>query len=136
MRTTRELADMNTVAVVDDDQAVRNSLKFSLELDGFSVRTFTVGGDLLSSSIPHRYACLIIDQNLPGITGLDLIEKLRQRRISAPAILTTTQPSATLIARAKRAGVVIVEKPLLGNVLVDKIREVCASRDNGKTEVS
>jgi two-component system response regulator FixJ len=118
-------ANSNAVVVVDDNYAVRNSLKFSLEVEGFPVRTFACGGDPLGSSLPHRYACLVVDQNLPGMSGLDLIARLRTRNISAPAILTTTNPSATLIERAKRAGVHIVEKPLLGNVLVDEIREIC-----------
>jgi two-component system response regulator FixJ len=123
------------VVVVDDDRAVRNSLKFSLEIEGFSVRTFACGGDLLGSSLPHRYACLVVDQNLPGISGLDLIARLRERNISTPAILITTNPSTTLIKRAKQAGVRIVEKPLLGNVLVDQIREICAQTDKGQEEV-
>jgi two-component system response regulator FixJ len=119
----------NVVVVVDDDHPVRNSLNFSLEIEGFSVRTFACGGDLLGSSLPHRYACLVIDQVLPGMSGLDLIEKLRERNISVPAILITTNPSATLIERAKGAGVRIVEKPLLGNALIDQIRRIFSQMD-------
>jgi|SRR4051812_20637181 len=134
MQALRNAENKNTVVVVDDDRAVRNSLKFSLEIEGYAVRAFAVGGELLSSSLPHRYSCLVIDQNLPGMTGLELVAQLRQRRILTPAILTTTNPSPTLVDRAKHAGVSIVEKPLLGNILVDKIREICALRGDGKAE--
>jgi two-component system, LuxR family, response regulator FixJ len=134
MQKSGETMAENAVVVVDDDRAVRNSLKFSLEIEGFSVRIFAAGGELLGSSLPHRYACLVIDQTLPGMNGLELVARLRERRILAPVILTTTHPSATLIERARRAGVAIVEKPLLGNVLVDKIREICTRHDGKNTE--
>jgi two-component system response regulator FixJ len=127
-------AQANTIAVVDDDRAVRNSLKFALEVEGYSVRAFAVGGDLLGSSIPHRYDCLVIDQDLPGMSGLELIARLRERRIDAPAILTTTNPTAAVIKGAKQAGIAVLEKPLLGNILIDKIHEICSHRGNGKEE--
>jgi two-component system, LuxR family, response regulator FixJ len=58
------------------------------------------------------------------MNGLDLITLLRARRFAAPAILITSHPSPSLRARAHKAGVPIVEKPLLGNALLDKIRDV------------
>jgi len=136
MQKAREVEHKHTVVVVDDDSAVRDSLKFSLEIEGFSVRAFAVGGDLLGSSLPHRYACLVIDQNLPGMTGLELVARLRERHILTPAILTTTNPTGALTARARNAGVSIIEKPLLGNVLIDKIREFCAPRGASQLEAS
>ena len=62
---------------------------------------------------------------MPGLTGMDLIAKLRQHNVLTPAILILTQPNAALTARAKLAQIDIVEKPLLGNALVDRIREAC-----------
>jgi two-component system, LuxR family, response regulator FixJ len=117
------------VIVIDDDRAVRNSLKFSLELEGFSVCTYGCGGDLLGSPAAFAGACLVVDQNMPGMTGLDLIARLRARNVSTPAILITTHPSARLKERAAKAHVPIVEKPLLGNGLVDTIRDACAPQN-------
>jgi FixJ family two-component response regulator len=114
------------VIVIDDDRAVRNSLKFSLELEGFSVHAYACGGDLWGSPVGLSCACLVVDQNMPGMTGLDLIARLRARNVSTPAILITTHPSARLKERAAQARVPIVEKPLLGNGLVDSIRDACA----------
>ena len=116
------------VIVIDDDPAVRNSLKFSLEIEGFTVRSYATGPELLSDGDLAFCSCLIVDQNMPGMSGLDLIALLRARHVSAPAILITTHPSLWLRERAQKAGIPIVEKPLLGNALVDKIGDVLSDR--------
>ena len=114
------------ITVVDDDPAVCNSLKFSLELEGFTVRAYRSADDLLSSGKLDGCSCYVIDQRMPGMSGMDLIAKLRDSQIATPAILIMSQsPSNALSARAAKAHVSIVEKPLLGNALVDKIREAC-----------
>jgi two-component system response regulator FixJ len=110
------------VAIVDDDLAVRNSLKFSLEAEGFNVRTYSGAPDLLCDPGIADCGCIIIDQNMPVMSGLDAVASLRGRSVSIPVILITTQPSEALMRRAASAGVLIVEKPLLGNALVDRIR--------------
>jgi len=112
------------VVVVEDDPAVRGSLKFSLELEGFAVRTYGSGLEFFLSG-DHACDCFVIDQRMPGMNGMDLIGKLRERKVMTPAILIISHPHAALSARAAAAGVSIVEKPLLGNALVDKIREAC-----------
>ena len=113
------------IIVVDDDPAVCNSLKFSLELEGFTVRSYRSAGELLDAAAPADCNCYVIDQRMPGMSGMDLIAKLRERQIATPAILIISQPNDLLSARAARAGVPIVEKPLLSNTLVDAIREAC-----------
>src|SRR5262245_12948019 len=112
------------VIIIDDDLAVRNSLKFSLEIEGLTVRSYAAGAELLSADDLALCSCLIVDQNMPGMNGLDLIALLRARHFAAPAILITSHPSPSLRDRAQKAGVPIVEKPLLGNALLDKIRDV------------
>lgn len=118
-------ADGPVVAVVDDDPAVCNSLKFSLELEGFTVRTYGSGAELLHANGLTACNCFVVDQRMPAMSGLEVIQKLRERRVSAPAILITSHPNAALSARAAMADIPIVEKPLLGNTLADKIREAC-----------
>jgi FixJ family two-component response regulator len=80
------------VIVVDGDTAVRNSLKFSLEIEGFAVLAYRCAADLLDSSDPPDCGCFVVDQILPGMIGLDLIAKLRERRILAPAISSPVTP--------------------------------------------
>src|SRR5215469_12378165 len=110
------------VIVVDDDAAVRGSLKFALEIEGFAVRAYAGGDELMGDAALSDCACFIIDQKLPGMNGLDVVATLRRQRITTPAILITSQPTAILLASAARAGVPIVEKPLLGNALIDCVR--------------
>jgi FixJ family two-component response regulator len=112
------------VAVVDDDPAVRHSLKFSLEIEGFRVGIFASADELLQEDDLARFGCLIIDEHMPGIGGLELVARLRARQIAAPAILITSHPSKVLAERARKAAVPIVEKPLLGNALLEGIRSL------------
>ena len=114
------------VIVLDDDLAVRNSLSFSLQIEGFSVRAYASGADLLEASELPRFGCLVVDYFLPGMNGLDVLRKLRERMVTLPALLVTSHPSETVRKQAAQAGVTIVEKPLLGNVLVDGIRDALA----------
>jgi two-component system, LuxR family, response regulator FixJ len=115
------------VGIVDDDPAVRNSLKFSLEIEGFAVGVYANAEELLTENDLSRFRCLVIDQHMPGLSGLDLVTKLRERRVAVPVILITTHPSRAVAARAEKAAVPIVEKPLLGNALLDEIRSLMAS---------
>ena len=126
MRTGQELSTPALVVVIDDDIAVRTSLKFLLELEGLVVHSYASAAEFLSTDDGSRCSCLVVDQHMPGMSGLDLIAQLRTRHASAPAILITSDPSAFLRERARKAAVTIVEKPLLGNVLSDKIRDAVA----------
>ena len=115
-------ADRPLVVVVDDDPAVCNSLKFSLELEGFTVWTFFGGAELLAVPDLPRQGCLVIDYSMPEMNGLELLAQLRRRNICMPAILVTTHPSNLVRRSARVAGAPLVEKPFLGNALVETIR--------------
>lgn len=114
------------VAVVDDDPAVCNSLKFSLELEGFAVRTYRSGRELLADDAVNLCNCFVVDQRMPGMSGMELIAQLRSRQIATPAILIVSDTNAGLRSRAAGADVPIVEKPFLGNSLIERIRAACA----------
>jgi FixJ family two-component response regulator len=117
-----------TIRIVDDDPAVLGSLRFSLEIEGYEVETFGSAEDFLGA-LPNANACLLIDQHLKNATGLDLIEEIRRHGNNSPIVLITGQPSAAVQRRAAAAGVPIVEKPFLGNTLIDTIRSVMAHAD-------
>jgi two-component system, LuxR family, response regulator FixJ len=114
------------IAVVDDDPAVCSSLKFALELEGFAVRTYHNGAELMRTDDPEGFNCFVIDQRMPGMSGMELVEALRARQVLTPVILIVSHSNAALTARAQKAAVPIVEKPLLGNALVERIREACS----------
>lgn len=119
------------IAVIDDDEAVCSSLKFALELEGFRVRTFPGGTELLRAPDIAACECFVVDQRMPGMSGLELIGKLRERNIATPAILVISQPSVALSVRAANAHVAIVEKPLLGTALLDRIHEALLPAQSG-----
>jgi len=126
MANLRPVQAKPVVIIVDDDPAVRNSLKFSLELEGYTVHAYASGSAVLKDAASLAAMCLVVDQNMPEITGLDLVQLLSDERVAIPTILITTHPSQAVIERARKAGIPIVEKPLLGNVLLDAIKNASA----------
>jgi two-component system, LuxR family, response regulator FixJ len=128
MRTPRHgPAARGIVVIVDDDPAVCNALKFSLEIEGFAVRLYESGAELLNHYALSDCSCLVVDEKMPGIGGIELIVKLRQRDFAAPAILMTSGPNMALARHAATINVPIVEKPLLTDALLDLIRNACAT---------
>lgn len=119
-----------TVILVDDDQAVRNSLKFLLELEGLAVRAYCSPQKLLTEKNLPKYGCLVLDFKLPEMNGLQLLKELRLRKVGLPALLITSNPSLALRREASEAGVKVVEKPLFGDTLVEGIHS--ALNDQGK----
>jgi FixJ family two-component response regulator len=117
--------DARRLVIVDDDLAVCNSLKFSFELEGFVVHTYASATDFLNDAGFAGCDCFVIDQRMPGLSGMELIAKLRDLRVRTPAILLISHPNPTVAARAAAAEIPIVEKPLLGDTLADKVCEAC-----------
>lgn len=113
----------HVLLVVDDDEGVRNSLKFLAEVEGFEVRAYSSAHELLREPVLPMSSCLVVDYHMPAMTGLELVAQLRNRRISIPAILITAAPTESIRIRAASAGVPILEKPLLGVRLMDFVRE-------------
>jgi two-component system, LuxR family, response regulator FixJ len=120
----RELTrPLPALIVVDDDAAVRHSLKFALEMDGFAVWLYADASEVLDEPNLPTYGCLLIDYYLPDLNGLELLAKLRRHGVALPALLTTGHPSIALRRRVRQAGIRLVEKPLLGDGLADMIRD-------------
>lgn len=129
METAAEAAlEKPIVIVVDDDPAVLKSLKFSLELEGFAVRTYADAVELLNEASLPASGCLVIDYHLPALNGLEVVRRLRSRQVGLPAVMITSYPSRTLREHAAAAGVPIVEKPLFNHALTDSIRAAMAQQ--------
>ena len=110
------------VILVDDDPAVTHAMQFSFDLEGLDVRSYRDGESLLANGALPESGCLVLDQNLPGMDGLSLLERLRANGVRLPAILITTNPRTALRDRAAAAGVPIIEKPLLTDALLTTVR--------------
>ena len=116
------------VDVIGGDLAVRHALKFWLELEGLTVRSYVSGAEFLEAGELTPCDCLIVDDKIPETSGLQLIADLRGLNFDAPAILVASQPTLALRKQAEKVGVSIVEKPLLGNGLLDTIRDATRGR--------
>ncbi len=114
-----------TVFVVDDDADVLVSLRFLLETDGFTVRTFRNGTALLNAIRAPGADCFVIDYKMPDMNGIDLASSLRKLDIQSPVILITGYPDAGISGRAAAAGVKdVMLKPLLEDSLIKRVRGV------------
>ena len=101
------------ILVIDDDAAVRQSLKFALEQEGLVVHVYESGEHLLSAPNLPQSACLVVDYVMPGMDGITLVERLRLRHVGLPAILITAKTSPAVRERALRSGFQqVLEKPL------------------------
>jgi two-component system, LuxR family, response regulator FixJ len=113
-------AEHRTVAVVDDDQAVRDSLRFLLEVIGYTVEIFASAAEFLLANV-RNFACLILDHHMPNMTGLELAERLRADGAVIPILLITGSPSPTITARAAGLGIKVLDKPPTDEALIDFI---------------
>lgn len=101
------------VAVIDDDNDVGDVLGGLLETMGYQVEVYRSGMDFLSGAQFDRLACLIVDQNMPKMTGLQMIESLSDRGINIPALLITGAHDADVARKAASLGMMtVLEKPM------------------------
>ncbi|WP_370867826.1 response regulator transcription factor [Phenylobacterium sp.] len=112
------------VVLLDDDAALRRALTFSLEIEGYRVKSSATGEDLMRQVLPEDRACLVLDYRLSGMSGLDVLQVLRDRAVALPAILITSNPTPEVRARAARLQAQVVEKPLLGDLLLGHIHQM------------
>jgi two-component system response regulator FixJ len=114
--------DMMIIHVVDDDEAVRDSLRFLLEQEGLAVRTYASAGDLLGVGLALA-GCVLTDFRMPVMDGLELQARLAERGIGLPVIVMTGHGDVPVAVRAMKAGAVdFLEKPFADGQLLDAVR--------------
>ena len=105
------------VFVVEDDEEVRVSTRTLLEASGYVVREFASGEDVIASGDAGAAGCLVLDQDLSGISGLELIRRLRADGVRTPAIMVSGN-GKQLVAAAARAGIdAVLHKPISAEAL-------------------
>ncbi|QGQ25981.1 response regulator transcription factor [Gimesia benthica] len=113
-----------TVFVVDDDPAIRKSLRWLIESVGLKVQTHELASEFLESYSPDHPGCLVLDVRIPGMSGLELQEKLRERGYDIPVIIVSGYGDVPMAVRAMKAGAVdFLEKPVSDQVLLDYIQK-------------
>jgi len=117
------MASNPVVFVVDDDDAVRESLAMSLKLAGHQVESFASAAAFLASGAPNRSGCLVTDIRMPDMDGIELQEELRKRNCSLPVIVITGHGDVPLAVRAMKAGAGdFLEKPFARDALLAAVR--------------
>lgn len=111
-----------TVLVLDDDTSVCRSLKRLISASGFQVQTFGKPSDLLASELPRSNACMVVDINLPEMTGVQMCEILKSSGRALPTILITgrTDPSVRSLT-ANSDAIALLFKPFDEEALLDAI---------------
>ncbi|MDH3451613.1 MAG: response regulator transcription factor [Gammaproteobacteria bacterium] len=116
------------VYVVDDDQSVRNSLQWLLESVGIRTRVFADARSFLDTYQPGSPGCLVLDVRMPGMSGLDLQQQLRELEIDVPVIIVTGHADVPMAIRAMKDGAVdFIEKPYSDQILLERIQAALAS---------
>lgn len=111
-----------TVHVVDDDEGVRESLRYLLEGEGMSVRTYGSAEALLGAELAPL-GCVLTDFHMPGIDGLQLQDRLVERGSRLPVIVMTAHGDVPVAVRAMKAGAMdFLEKPCDPSYLVEAVR--------------
>lgn len=125
------------VYIIDDDESVRHSLEFLLDVAGIRVRSFSSADAFLKSSPPLVGACVVTDVRMPGMSGVELAEELRSRAASIPVIVVTGHADVPLAIQAMKAGVAdFIEKPFDDEVMLAAIRNALARHSNDEAAVA
>ena len=114
-----------TIYIADDDKAVRDSLCAFLETCGYDVRAYADGDDFLRHADARRADCLLLDLDLPGASGRQVLEQLRASGVTTPAIVLTTN-GKRVGSRLQKANVLaVLSKPVAGEELLRWLEKAC-----------
>ncbi len=117
------MTNEQTVFIVEDDAAVRDSLGLLLGLQGFRTQSFRCAEDFLRIYQPSWAGCLLLDVRMPGMNGLELQESLRRQGLALPVIIMTAHGDITTVRTALKSGAVdFLEKPVDPAALLAAVR--------------
>jgi FixJ family two-component response regulator len=120
--TGADQRSQQTVYVIDDDEAVRDALGMLFRSVGYRVETYAAAADFLDGLDLERSGCLVLDVRLPGMSGLELHERLVSRHALLPVVFITGHGDVPMAVRAMKAGAVdFLEKPFNEQNLLDRV---------------
>jgi two-component system, LuxR family, response regulator FixJ len=123
-----------TVFVVDDDEAVRNSLRFLLKSVGLPTQTIASATEFLQSYQPSQPGCLVLDVRMPAMSGLELQQQLNLRGATIPVIFITGHGDIPMAVEAMQHGAFdFLQKPFRDQDLIDRIQKALAKDAKTRT---
>jgi len=123
------MSGKTVIHVVDDDAAMRDSLAFLLDVNGFQPKTYESANAFLSAAATGAASCVISDIRMPGLSGIELVRALKSRGEACPVILITGHGDVALAVEAMKAGAVdFIEKPFDDAALLSAIRTALDTR--------
>lgn len=126
--------EKGVVHVIDDDEALRESLAFLLRAAQIEVRTYASAVAFLEALPDARASCVITDVRMPGMSGIDLLRRLQELKIGMPVIVITGHGDVPLAVEAMKIGALdFLEKPFDDDVLLKSVRSALARQD-GETK--
>ena len=121
-----------TVHVIDDDEAMRDSLAFLLDVQGFNAKVHESAVAFLDALPDLSAGCIVTDIRMPDMTGLDLIRRLKDDGVNVPVVVMTGHGDVPLAVEAMKAGVVdFIEKPFSDEALIEAVRAALSYRQEG-----
>ena len=124
----------DTVHVIDDDEAARQSLAFLLDCAGLSVVAYESAADFLSAVPAMEHGCIVTDVRMPEMSGVELIGRLKALGVPDPVIVITGHADVPLAIQAMKAGVAdFIEKPFSDDAILGAVRAALA-RDSDRNQ--
>lgn len=118
------MAANSTVHIIDDDNPVRESLLALVQMKGLQVKGYSSAESFLANLQPSDTGCVVCDVRMPGLTGLQLLEKMAERKSTLPVIIITAFADVPTAVRAMQAGAVtFLEKPAAEGDLIAAIQQ-------------
>ena len=123
------------IAIVDDDAGLRRTLRRMLESSAVQVETFCSAGEFLTYRDAGRVDCAVVDVEMPGVSGLSLLEQMRKDGIDVPVIIMSGRADVSLAVKAIKAGAAdFIEKPFHRSTLLNSIRHVVLQDSAGQMQ--
>jgi two-component system response regulator FixJ len=123
-------SDQAEVHIIDDDDAVRDSLTFLFHTAGIKVRSYPSAAAFLDAVAGAQLKCVITDVRMPGMSGIDLLRRLRELKIEVPVIVITGHGDVPLAVEAMKIGAVdFLEKPFDDDALLASVRSALKRQD-------
>jgi len=120
------------VHVIDDDDAVRQSLAFVLQTARMAVRTYESANAFLSALPGIEPGCIVTDVRMPGLSGIDLLRRLNELKVGMPVIVITGHGDVQLAVEAMKVGAAdFIEKPFDDEVLLAAVQSALSSAEKG-----